>query len=335
MSVPQEQRRPAPSIAAAAGAPSPASSSVRRSIDNLKNDPDQLYPFLAFIGLVFLLVLSYANSLEVTLRSWRTAEYSHGYLVPLFAVVLLWLRRQPFKAVPMRERWWGLLLLTAGLAARLVGAWFSSPTIDSPTLVICLLGVTMLVGGLHMIRWAGPAIGFLIFMYPLPRQYQAQILGKLQTVAIMLSTYIIETLGFVVVRTGNVITIQGMKVGVVEACSGLRMATIFVALAVAIVLVTKRPWWDRLIILLSSIPIALAVNAIRITVTCLLFMAAGEVEWVKKFSHDGAGYFMMPLALGFLYLELQILDRLVIEEDSAKKIASPVRGQRRRAPIVP
>ncbi|MFV2068738.1 MAG: archaeosortase/exosortase family protein, partial [Pirellulales bacterium] len=93
------------------------------------------------------------------------------------------------------------------------------------------------------------------------------------------------------------------------------------ALAVLIALVAKRPWWDRLIILISAIPIALTVNIVRVTVTGMLYMTAGDSELAHKIFHDWAGWFMMPLALGLLYVELQILSHLVIEDEEFPAMA--------------
>jgi exosortase/archaeosortase family protein len=107
---------------------------------------------------------------------------------------------------------------------------------------------------------------------------------------------------------------------VAEGCAGLRMATIFVAFAVAMVLIIERPWWDKLVILLSAFPIAVIVNIVRITATGLLFMLVGEQnEAVRKIMHDWSGLLiMMPLAMILLWLELQILERLTIPVDSAQ-----------------
>jgi len=117
--------------------------------------------------------------------------------------------------------------------------------------------------------------------------------------------------------------------GVVEACSGLRMLTIFGALAVAITLVTDRPMWERFVIAFSAIPIALLVNTIRITVTGILHLTVGT-EIADKVFHDLAGWVMMPMALGFLYVEFQILSHLVIEDGPVGPVrigATPGRTQ--------
>jgi exosortase len=297
-------------------------SELQDAIRRLRDDPDQRTPFLILVGLVAVLVWSYWNTLTFTASFWDDPLYSHGYLVPLFTLALLWMRREPFQPVGTWDRWLGLGLLAGSLALRMVATHYAMVTIDAFTLVPALAGVFLLVGGLKMLRWAGPAIVFLMFMFPLPTVLKENILGNLQRVATIASTFLMQTFGIAAIREGNRISIDNdLQLGVVDACSGLRMATIFLALAVAIVLVVRRPWWDRLIILLSAIPIALIVNVIRVTVTGVLYMLARNSELAQKVFHDWAGWFMMPLALGLLYLELQILSALVIE-DSAPELAT-------------
>jgi len=156
------------------------------------------------------------------------------------------------------------------------------------------------------------------------------VLGRLQRMASISSTVVLQTLGVSAFRQGNLISIPGMStpLTVADACSGLRMATIFGALAVAMGVVIERPWWDKFVILLSAIPIALIVNIVRITATGLLYMAAGQDNIaVQKICHDYAGLvIMMPLALALLWLELQILERITIPVESVQ--LRPVGGVR-------
>jgi exosortase/archaeosortase family protein len=104
-------------------------------------------------------------------------------------------------------------------------------------------------------------------------------------------------------------------------------------LAVAMVFLIERPWWDKFVILLSAIPIAILVNIVRITVTALLYMAVGpENEFIKKICHDWAGLLiMMPLAMGLLFLELQILERLTVPVETMQ--LRPVGGARGPSPV--
>ena len=110
-----------------------------------------------------------------------------------------------------------------------------------------------------------------------------------------------------------------MKLGVVDACSGLRMLTIFCALAVGLVMVGKRTWWENGVILASAIPIALIVNAVRITVTGVLFQVA-DSEFAERVFHDWAGLVMMPMAIGMLFAEQFVLSQLFLPETDARAV---------------
>jgi exosortase len=277
------------------------------------NDPEQRVALIT-LGLMTLgLVLAYLDTFSLVKDEWSNPLYSHGYIVPLFAIGIMWLRYQPFRPVPALERWAGLGILVSALALRLFGVYMTMNPIDRYSFPIAMFGLFLLVGGWHMIRWSWPAILFLFFMFPLPSVFERNILWRLQTLAAVCSTFVLQTMGIAAFRQGNLISVPGADLNIADACSGLRMVTIFFALALAMVFLVERPWWDKLIILLSAIPIALIVNIIRITLTGILYMVVGpENEFAKKLGHDWAGFFMMPLALGFLWLELQILEKLTV-----------------------
>ena len=199
--------------------------------------------------LAFLLVAAYWQTLRELSTTWNTPAYSHGWLVPMFAAVLLWLRREPLHEPSALARWSGIALLVGGLAFRLVGVHFAYPYIEMVSFLPCIFGVFLVVGGWPCLRWAGPALAFLIFMYPLPGLVERRLLDPLQKLATICSTYALQTLGVAAYRSGNHI-LGEVSLGVVDACSGLRMLTIFLALAVAVTLVTARPLWERITIIL-------------------------------------------------------------------------------------
>lgn len=304
----------------------------KMSISEALRDPVQRGPMLALGGLTVLLVLAYLDMLALTSAAWESDLYSHGWIVPVIALGLLWMRWEPFRPVRASERWIGLSILVLGLLIRLVAAYYRMNPLDRLSFLPCVFGVFMMVGGWHTVRWAGPGLGFLIFMFPLPSILEHHVLLRLQTLASICSTVVLQTLGVAAFREGNVLNIAGSSLFVADACSGLRMLTVFCALAVAMVFLIERPWWDKFIILLSAVPIALVVNIIRITVTGLLYMWVGaDNHFVEQLAHNWAGYFMMPLALVFLWVELQILERLTIPVETtqvrpmATRAAVPVR----------
>ncbi|MCI0332576.1 MAG: exosortase/archaeosortase family protein [Planctomycetes bacterium] len=295
-------------------------------------DPSQRLPLAILGGLVVLLIAAYWDMLSLTRAAWSEGLYSHGWIVPLFALALLWMRWKPFGPVPAYERWVGVLLVAAGLGWRLFAAEYGVNTFDRWSFLPSIFGIFMMVGGTYVIRWAWPALAFLFFMFPLPNMWERPILGGLQKLASICSTFVLQTIGMAAFRQGNLISIPGNELNIAEACSGLRMGTIFLAMAVFMVFIIERPWWDKFVILLSAIPIALLVNVIRITVIGLLYWLVGPDNHIaQKLGHDWAGLFMMPLALGFLWLELQILERLTIPIDTVQ--VRPVGGARGVSPV--
>jgi exosortase/archaeosortase family protein len=150
--------------------------------------------------------------------------------------------------------------------------------------------------------------------------------GPLQRLATVSSTFIMQVLGLPALAEGNVILLNEQKIGIVEACSGLRMLMVFFALSTAVVLVTKRHWLDQALILASAVPIALLSNLIRVTATGIMY-EAGQSELAHAFFHDVAGWVMMPLALGMLWVELKVMSHLFIDAPPpARAVPAPRRA---------
>ena len=275
--------------------------------------PDQRLPLVVVGVLTALLFYSYWPSLIQLPSFWDNPQYQHGWIVPVFTCLLLFWWRKPVGPITPTARAAGIGLLVASFALRLFCASYRIVTIDMYTFVPAICGIFILLGGWSMFRWAWAPLAFLIFMYPLPDEATRYLLGPLQTTATMVSTFALQTLGLEAYREGNQIMIGEMRLGVVDACSGLRMLTIFCALSVGLVLVGRRSWWENAIILASAIPIALIVNSIRITVTGVLFQVA-DSEFAEAVFHDWAGLVMMPMAMAMLYAEQYILSNVFLPE---------------------
>ncbi len=274
--------------------------------------------WIVFGSLLALLVLAYGNMLAYTSTYWSKGLYSHGWIVPLFAGYLFWIRKRPLMKTSDAERWAGVALIAICLGVRVWAAQYDYNNPERLSFLGTLVGVCLLVGGKSLVLWAGPPMAFLIFMFPLPSIVENTMLMKLQTVATMMSTWTLQLLGVSAARQGNMLSIDTLEkpLQVAEACSGLRMLTIFGAMTVALVMIIERPWWDKLVIFLSWIPIALVSNMIRIVTTALLFMAFGQdTEWLAQIIHNWAGFAMMPIGLGLLWIELSVLSRLTIPLD--------------------
>ncbi len=276
------------------------------------DDTEATYAWVVFGALVALLVYCYLNMLSYTAVSWKNPLYSHGYLVPAFAGFLFYVRFKPLKNIEVSERWIGVAIIVVSLGVRLWASNYDFNPFDRLSFVAALIGVCQLVGGTSMVSWAWPAVAFLLFMFPMPSVVEHSVLLFLQKLAAITSTWVLQLLGAPALRDGNRIMIDRVPLEVADACSGLRMSTIFGAMSFAMAVLIKRPWWDRFVILLSAIPIALATNVIRITITALIFMMFPDSDLIHQAVHDWAGLAMMPIALGLLWIELQILELITV-----------------------
>jgi exosortase len=292
-------------------------------------------PILAGIGFLAGLgatVWAFWTTLGEVAQRWaHDPQYSHGYLVPGFAVLLLALRWRRLDRTAAAPSWWGLPVLLAAVAARLVGTRFSLDWLESVALLPCAAGVCLASGGRAAWRWAWPAVLFLFFMIPLPHRVAVAAAEPLQHLATVASCYALQTLSLPAVPEGNVILLNDARIGIVEACSGLRMLVVFFALSTGVALVIRRPLWERLVLVGSAVPIALFSNLVRITATGVLHETAGS-DFANNFFHDVGGWLMMPLALVLLWIELKVLARLVIDAAPAGPVHVGLPGAAAPAP---
>jgi exosortase len=250
---------------------------------------------------------AYWSTLSAMAYKWHNdPQYSQGYLVPAFSGLLLFLRRGMLKDIALRPSPMGLLLVAGGAILHIASGYLNMDWVDGLSLLPVVGGFFWLMGGWPLLLWAWPGVFFLVFMIPLPYSLETALAYPLQRMATVGSTYLLQTCGFSALAEGNIILLSQSRIGVVEACSGLSMLLIFFAIATAIVILYQPPWLDRIVLLLSAIPIAIIVNILRITVTGMAQEWFGE-EIAEKIFHDWAGWLMMPMAFGLLILEVWLL----------------------------
>jgi exosortase len=278
--------------------------------------PARFRPLTTIAVFAAALLWSVWPSLGKMAECWSSdPRYSHGFLVPLFAVYLLWLRRDMVVPATPRAVWWGVLAVAAGAALRFAGDRFYLPWVEQVTLLPWLAGTCLILGGWGALKWAAPAIAFLVFMIPLPYRVEHAVGYPLQRVATLASGYALQTLGLPAVAEGNVILLNDSRIGVVEACNGLGMLFMFFAISFAWAMVVRRSLLEKCLIVLSAIPTALAANVARITLTGLMHEVAGS-RVADVVYHDLAGWLMMPMALAALWAELWLLSKLIVEREA-------------------
>src|SRR4051794_10137497 len=264
----------------------------------------------------------YWPTLRELYETWVShPEYSHGPLVPIFALYLLFKRQSAPTAASARP--WpvvGFVALAFAIALRLAGSATSFLPLEGLSLVLCLGALAALAGGRAALVRFWPPLVFLLFMIPLPYEASRLLGAQLQQVGTLATTYLLQCFGQPAIAEGNRILIGNVTLNVVEACSGLRMLVTFFAFSTAAVFLMDRHWLVKGLVLASAVPIALLTNVLRITATGLahVWLADGDDKTkVLNFIHDFNGWMMMPVGLLFLVLELWLFRHLLIERPAA------------------
>lgn len=269
------------------------------------------------------LLWSYWPTLVELWHFWqRNDDYSVGQLVPLVAAYLVWTNRRHLRGLRLQASWWALALFVGAQLIRYAGLYYDYVSLERYSLVLTLASVCALFGGVAVIRRLGWILLFFLLMVPLPGRVHNAVALPLQDSATRFAAFVLEVLGFWTVREGHVIELNGeTQVAVAEACSGLRMLTAFVFVSSTLAFLVRRRWWEKTLVVVSSIPIAVACNAARLIVTAVVFDVV-RTESAETFFHDFAGIAMMPVAVILVMVELWLL----------RKLTTPARPTRRSVP---
>jgi exosortase/archaeosortase family protein len=103
----------------------------------------------------------------------------------------------------------------------------------------------------------------------------------------------------------------------------------FISVAIAVAFLSQRPFWQRVIVSISAIPIAIFCNVMRVTGTGLLYRYEGP-DWAEGFTHQFVGLIMLVPAFFMILSVCWVLDHLFVEELDAA--GAPVRKVGRGGP---
>lgn len=262
-------------------------------------------------------------TVQSVISSRNLDDWGHAFAVPLIAGYLLYQRRDRLLKAPIRPFWPGLLPLLLGIACYvffIVGV----PThmLQGFALVLAVFGFVLLVFGPGVIRVAIMPIAFLLFAVTISERVMIAITFQLQLIAsqggYLLLTIFGYPFGIESVVEGNVISVmdeagETHKLNVAEACSGMRMVVAFIALGAAVALTQCRHWWQRVAVLLLSLPVAVGLNVVRVAVLGFLTVLV-DPELASGEAHMLIGTLLLVPGLALFLLLVWVLNRVVSDE---------------------
>jgi exosortase len=228
-------------------------------------------PLPIVAGLVAALIWTYWPVLPgLVAQWWNEDEYSHGFLIPIVSGYLVWTKRHELKATAVRPTFWGLVVMAMALAIYVTGIVGADLFLQRVSMVVMIAGGVLYVVGLPILRVVAFPLGFLLLMIPLPGIVFNSIAFPLQLFAAKIASATMQTCGVLVFREGNVMHLAAVSLDVEEACSGIRSLMSMTALGLLYAYLAYSSWLPRLLLLLAIVPIAIAANVFRVTMTGLL-----------------------------------------------------------------
>ncbi|MCE5279121.1 MAG: exosortase/archaeosortase family protein [Planctomycetaceae bacterium] len=237
---------------------------------------------------------------------WRIdPNWSHGFIIPLFSVFLLYSRWGEIVSAERKACLWGLPALLLAAVVSLAGYNYANPWAVQTGMLLMGCALVWYVAGTAMLRLTWLPILYLFFALPIPNAYYGSVALHMQNIAAAASATVLQWLGVDIVSNQsnlNIVSLSGVAypLTVAEACSGMRLLMAFVALGVAMAYLTDRPLWQRIVLVLAAVPIAIASNIIRVVITCLMHVI-DKPEMGKGFMHDFTGMLMLIPAMLMLW----------------------------------
>ena len=255
-------------------------------------------------------------------KRWiNDGNWSHGWLVPVFSLYLLGTQRDRLAAVIPRANYLGAVVLVFSLGLYFVTSWWWPMVYPQIVSIIgSILGLTLLLGGWPLMRVAWFPIMFLLFAMPLPQGLYVELTLRLRALASMLAAAIMPLFASGLYTEAQSVVIdydfrgRSGHLNVEEACSGMRLLMAFLTLGVAMAYLGNRATWQRVIMVLCCIPIALICNTIRVTTTGLLFVYERN-DLAQGTPHQLLGISMLVIAFGLFAFVGYLLNHLFLEDD--------------------
>ncbi|MFC1880778.1 VPLPA-CTERM-specific exosortase XrtD [Thermodesulfobacteriota bacterium] len=259
-------------------------------------------------GLLFFGIY-YSAFTKLITKDWEREAYSYCWLIPPVVFYLIWLKRDELASTSSEPSWAGLLPIGFGIVffwlGELGGEYFTMYV----SFWLILVGICWLHLGWHKLKTIGFALFFMLTMFPVPQFINTRIMLQLRLISSELGVGIIKMAGLPVYLEGNIIDLGFTQLQVVEACSGLHSLISLVVLCLLLVYFIRDHLWKRAVLLISSIPLAIITNSMRIALTAILFKNFGE-EVAQGFFHGFSGLLIFAFCIPVLFMEMKILEKL-------------------------
>jgi exosortase len=232
-------------------------------------------------------------------------DASHGKIIPLVVLCLLWARRQQL-ARSVAGVWWpGLLAVGLALALHVTGFVVQQPRFSMIAFFFGAWGLVGLVWGWETLKAAFFPFFIFAFCVPMGGTFALRLTLPLRLFAAKLTMFITNDMLEIeeVRRIGTTLFHQhGLwHYDVAAECSGIRSFTALLAISTIFSVLTMRVFWKRAVMIALTVPIALLCNVLRLS-TIILMATAYKSQAAGDFVDHWFGYGTYLIGIGILLL---------------------------------
>jgi exosortase D (VPLPA-CTERM-specific) len=256
-----------------------------------------------------LLYAAFHTGLHAMVRVWGDLEeYSFGYMVPAITAFLIWQRKDKLERLPFEGSWWGPAAVVAGTFMLLLANLSTITVVEQYAFLLTLFGIVLALTGWTAFKIILVPLCILVFMIPLPFFMINQLSEVLQLISSELGVMVIRACDISVFLDGNVIDLGVYKLQVADACSGLRYLFPLMTLGFIAAYLFNAPLWQRAIIFLSTIPLTVGMNSLRIGIIGVTVNIWG-IQMAEGFLHFFEGWIIFMACMTMLLAEMWLLLR--------------------------
>ena len=282
---------------------------------------------LAGAGLYFLLGAGiFFNTFTYLIPQWQRDDFTYCYLVPLIFIYLIWEKKDRLLATASRPSWKGMPVLCLGI----IFFWLGELGGEYFTLYLSFWLVVVGLCWLHL-GWKKLKIIFfplvlILTMFPPPNFIYQKISVTLKLASSQLGVAIMQLFGMSAYREGNVIDLGFTQLQVVDACSGLRYLFPLMVLGILLAYFYKEAVWKKVLLVVSTIPVSIFVNGLRIASVGMLYPVFGP-KVAKGFFHDFSGWFIFMVSLVILLAEMWVLKKIIPQDYKGRGTGTDSEGR--------
>jgi len=287
-----------------------------------------IHPYVKIGIIAFLFYFLYHNEINGLVGRWITesSSWGHGFLIPFFSLYFVNQKKEQILNTPARPSMTGLVLLIVAIAFYPLNVVvFRYGTFDSLGMIAALGAVVLFLAGWKILKYTWLPVVYLVFAVPPPDRYYVRLTMPMRKLAAGVASALLDRVPELQASVNGVIINVIYKgehiepsLNVADACSGMKLLLAFLALGVAMAYLHYRPIWQRIILLVSTIPIAVFCNIVRVTATGFIHIFLAP-KYSQGIYHDLLGLSMLPLAFGLYGVLAMFMSSLFVEENEEQQ----------------